>query len=154
MTVDSIVDGLSSYLQSNGNADYITLIEGIGIVGKIASIILGLLVTIILIGLPLVISIEVCYINFPIFRERFDDLYNRLNGKRQVVLGLVVRDAKKAVVESHTTQYGIQVNNIYLKMKCKAVFICIFLVALVLGPGQFLIGFAYNLVQGVVSAIF
>ena len=154
MTVSNIVDGMSGYLENSGTADYITLIEGLGITGYIAGLIVGVLVAFIVVGLPLVIAVEVMYINFPIFQSGYENLYGRLKGKKQEILGLMVRDAQYAVKESHTNQYGTSVNWIYLKLKCKSIFICVFLVAMVLGPGQFLIGFALKLVQGIITAIF
>lgn len=153
MTVQDVVEGLQGYLHNDGMADYISMMEGLGLVGQIASLIVGLLVTFIIVGLPVVIAVEVCYINFPVFQSGYDNLYNRLKGKASRVFGLVIRDARKAVEDSHTTEYGTSVNWIYLKIKIKAIFICVFIVAMVLGPGQFLIAQAWNLVRGIFSSM-
>lgn len=154
MTVDDIVNGMSSYLESDGKADYIGLIEGISLVQDIVSMILGLLVMIIAIGLPIIVAIEVCYINFPIIQEAYDKLYNRLEGKANKVFGLVIRDARISVERSHTTHMGENVNWIYLRIKCKQVFICVFIVAMILLPGQFLLQQAFILMKGVISWLF
>ena len=77
MSVQDIVDGISGYLPNDGMADYISMIEGLGIVGQIAALIVGLLVMVIIVGLPLVIAIEVCYINFPFIQSGCVGIYHR-----------------------------------------------------------------------------
>ncbi len=154
MTVDDIINGMQGYLSTDGEANYIALTEGTGIIGEIASAVIGVLIVIILLGLPLVIGIEVCYINFPIFQDYYERIYNRLRGKASSVFGLVVRDARMAVERSHTTENGQSANWIYLKIKCKSIFICFFIIAMVLGPGTFLIKQAFMLASGVLTALF
>lgn len=154
MTVGNIVDGMEQYLQSDGMADYISMIEGLGLVGEIAGLVIGLLVSIIMIGVPVVVAIEICYINFPLIQSGYNSLYSRLKGKPNQIFGLVIRDARRALEESKTTSYGTNVNWIYLKIKCKAIILCVFIVAMVLGPGQILLSFAYNLVKGFITWIF
>lgn len=154
MTVDDIVDGMSGYLQSDGKADYIGLIEGISLAQDVISMILGLLVMIIAIGLPFVVAVEVCYINFPLIQEQCDKLYDRLEGKANKIFGLVIRDARVSVERAHTTQMGENVNWIYLRLKCKQIFICVFILAMILMPGQFLLKQAFILMKGVVSWLF
>ena len=153
MSVQDIVDGISGYLPNDGMADYISMIEGLGIVGQIAALIVGLLVMVIIVGLPLVIAIEVCYINFPFIQSGCDGIYHRLRGKASRIFGLVIRDARKAVEISKTTEYGTSVNWIYLRIKIKSVFLAVFIVAMVLGPGQFLLAQAWKLVRGIHSVV-
>ena len=153
MTVGDIVNDISNYLSGDGMADYISMTEGLGIVGRIASLIVGLLVTVIIVGLPIVIAVEVVYINFPFVQKGYDELYNRLKGKANRIFGLMIRDAKKSLELSHTTNYGESVNLIYLKIKIKAIFICVFIVAMVLGPGQFILSQAFKLIQGIIEAL-
>ena len=83
MSVQDIVDGISGYLPNDGMADYISMIEGLGIVGQIAALIVGLLVMVIIVGLPLVIAVEVCYINFPFIQSGCDGIYHRLRFQKQ-----------------------------------------------------------------------
>lgn len=154
MTVDEIVDGLNGYLQNDGTADYVALIESLGLVGEIAGLVLGILVTVIMAGLPVVIAIEICYINFPVFQSGYNNLYHRLKGKASQIFGLTIRDACKSLELATTSEMGTSVNWIYFKMKCKSIFICVFLVAMVLGPGQFILAQAWNLVNGIVATIF
>ena len=151
MDVQSIIDGIGEYLPNDGMVDYISMIESLGLVGEIAAIIVGLLVSAIIVGLPLVIAIEVCYINFPMIQSGCESIHNRLRGKTNRIFGLVIRDARKAVELSHTEEYGTSVNWIYLKIKIKAVFMAVFIVAMVLGPGQFLIKQAWILAESILG---
>ena len=145
MASQDIAEGMKEYLYNDGMADYITMIEGLGLVGQIAGLIVGILVTLIIVGLPIVIAIELCYINFPTLQSGCNNLYERLKGKPNQILGLVLRDAMLAVKLSHTSEYGKSANGIYLRLKVKAIFISLFLVALTLGPGQVLIQQAWVL---------
>lgn len=151
MTVDDIKNGMSDYLLSEGKADYIGLIEGVGLVGDIASAIIGLLIAVIMILIPIIVAVEVCYINFPIFQDSYERIYNRLKGKAANMLGLVIRDARTAVEVSRTTEAGSSPNWVYLKIKCKSIFICFFIIAMVLGPGQFLLKQAYIFAQNIIK---
>lgn len=154
MNVDDIINDMSGYLENGGKADYIALIEGVHIVENIVSSIIGLFVAFIIIMLPVVIGVEVCYINFPIFQDAYDRIYNRLRGRPSQLFGLVIRDARSAVERSKTTEMGQSPNWIYLKIKCKAVFICFFIIAMVLGPGQFLIAQAFKLAGNIIGQLF
>ena len=155
MSVESIIEDMQGYLYNDGMADYIQLNEGLGIVGQIASMIVGVLVTLIIVGLPIVIAIEVLYINSPWVQSGYDRLADKYNkGKVGRVLGLTIRDAKRALEESHTEQYGTSANWIYLKIKCKSVFLAVFIVAMVLGPGQFIIKICWNFIRDLVSVAF
>ena len=154
MNVDDIANGIGGYLENSGSADYITLIEWVGIVQRVFGGIVGILVAFIMIMLPLVIGVEVCYINFPLFQDSYERLYNRLKGKQSRIFGLVIRDARMAVERSKTTEMGQSPNWIYLKIKCKAIFICFFIIFMVLGPGQFLIAQASILAGNILNQLF
>lgn len=144
---------MSKYLDTKGKADLISLTEGLNLVRNISGKIIDILVAIIIIGLPIVIAIEVCYINFPMFENSYDKMCNRLQGKAGRILGLMIRDAQKALKDSRTTEYGVGANTIYFKIKCKAIFICVFIIGLVLGAGPVLIRWGYVLVRNIVNVV-
>lgn len=154
MNVDDIINGMSGYLDNGGKADYIALIEGVNIVQQVVGAIIGLLVTFIFIMIPLVVGVEVCYINFPVFQDAYERIYSRLRGKPSQLFGLVIRDARSAVQQSRTTDVGQSPNWIYLKIKCKTIFICYFIIAMVLGPGQFLVAQAFKLAGNIIAQLF
>lgn len=153
MTAGEVVEGINGYLQSDGKADYITLIEGLGLIGDIASVLIGFIVVVIITGLPLIVAIETLYINIPIIQGKAKDIYEKLGGHKNKVVGLVLKDGVRAVELAHTSEYGSSANLIYLKLKTKAIFMYVFIVAMVLGPGQFLIMQAWKLVEGLVNSI-
>lgn len=150
MAVEDIIDGMSGYLTNGGMADSIAMIEGIKIVEQIASSIIGVLVVLVVTLLPIIVGIEVCYINFPVFQDSYNRIYNRLKGRAASVFGIVIRDARMAVEESKTNQIGRSANWIYLQIKCKSIFICFIIIFMVLGPGQFLVKQALTLANNII----
>lgn len=154
MGTDEIIAELESYLDNDGYADYITMIEGLGLVGGIAGIIVGLLVVLIIIAVPIVSAIELLYLNIPAIQDTFENISNKLTGKRQNLLGLVLRDARLAVKLSKTSEIGHSIGYIYLRLKLKTIILSVLIVAMVLGPGQFLLSLASDLVSDIVSTIF
>lgn len=153
MTQEQIVNDMKSYLHSDVGYDYIMLIEGLGVIGKITSNILGLFIVILTLGIPLIVAIEVMYINFPIMQLKINNFYNRLEGKANKALGVVLRDAMWAVELSKTEEYGKSANLIYLRLKCKVIFLSVFLIALTIGPGHVLIIHTYNIVSGIIDGL-
>lgn len=152
MSVDDIVNGIYGYLDTNGEANYIGMLEGLGIVGEIAGAIIHILVALIIIILPITVAIEVCYINFPAFQVKYEQLYNKLV-KGQNILGLTIRDARAAVELSATTEYEKSANWIYFKRKCKIIFLSVFVISLELGPGLYIIKILFSFVQRFIGVI-
>ena len=74
-----------------------------------------------------------------------------LEGKANQILGIVIRDALIAIERANTTEYGKNVNTIYLRIKCKQIFLAVFIVAMVLGPGPILIGYALTFVRSLID---
>ena len=139
MSVDELVKDIAGNMTNGSSADYIQLTEQLGIVGVIAEALLGLLVTIILIGIPLVVAVEVMYINFPVVQESFEKINIRTSGKINTALGLILRDARLAFKKANTVETGQSVNWIYFTIKVKAIFLAVLLAGLVLGAGPSLI---------------
>lgn len=152
MSVDEIVNDIQNGIVSTGGADYIQLIEQVGMIRTIAELILGLFVTIIIIGLPVIIALEICYINFPVMQSSFNNILNKTSGNINRALGLVLRDAKIALTRANTVETGRDVNYIYLLIKLKAILIAIFSVGLVIGVGpiivQLIIKIASSIIEG------
>ena len=153
MTVNHIAEGIAENIDSGTGIDYQLLINGMEFMSSLVDSFIRLLVGIIIVGLPLVIAIEVMYINFPIIQSKYDDLYHRLQGKSQKAFGLIIRDARKAVEDSHTIKYGASANRLYLSRKIPAIFICTFLVAMVLGPTEVIIKYAMGIINNMVDAL-
>ena len=146
MTVTDIKGGIEQFLQNDGLADLVLLHEGLGLIGKVASVILGIFVLVTVVGIPIIIAIELAYINFPILRLSTDKLYDRLKGRAGRIAGLMLRDAKQAVKESQTVHKDTSVNFLYLKIKIKAIMLCIILVAFSISGGATLIDYLISII--------
>ena len=151
MTVDDIIRGIEEGLQYDGGADYITMIESMGLLGTIFGILSGLMVSIIIVGMPVIIALEVMYLNLPMVQSKMDDLLIKTSGRTKDALEFTLKDAKKALIQANTVETGNSVNRIYLGIKIKAVFIAAFIIGLVLGVGPAVISFLWKLVLGVID---
>lgn len=152
MSVEEIVNGMTKYLDSDG-INHIMFIEGTNIITQILAFAINLFVGVIVIGLPIIVGIELCYINLPIIQCYYNNIYGRLEGKANQVLGLVIRDAMIAMEIANTTEIGKNINFIYLKVKSKQIFISVFIVAMILGPGPILIGYALKFVGNLIDVL-
>ena len=144
---------MTNYVQSDGGINHIALIEGTNIVIDIFVALLNIFCGVIMIGLPIVVAIEVCYINIPLFQNKCHNLYYRLEGKANQILELTIRDAMVAVERANTTEAGKNANLIYFQIKCKQIFLSVFIVAMVLGPGPILIGYAFTFAKNIVNVL-
>ncbi len=151
MRVDDIIKGITERIISDGSADYIQLNEQLNFVDTLARLILGLMVIIIVIGIPLVVVVELVYINFPVFRDTYKKVTLRTSGRLNSTLGLVVRDARLAVEKSTTTDIHTATNLIYLKIKSKSIIISMILVGVVLGSGPYVIRIIVNITGKIIE---
>lgn len=160
MGIDEITKELERRMSYNGDLDHITLIESSGIIGRIASIILGILSTIIVILVPIIIAMEVIYICFPAIRDKTNELITKLEtkGADKRLLGVAFRDAKHAVEEVYCRG---QLNGtagdmlwIYFRVKVKSIVFVFFLLSLVLQGGGYVVELVWNLVGNVIEQLF
>lgn len=151
MSVDEIVNGILENMPDDGHANYIQLKEQLDLVGTITSIILGLIVTIIVVGVPVVVALELCYINIPVFQEYTEKIIIKTTGKLNTAIGFVVRDAKLALQEANTIQTGKSANYIYLKIKVKSIFLATVFVAIALGAGPSIVHIVVNITQAILE---
>jgi len=152
MGVDKLVNEITSYMVSDGSVNYITLIEQVGIVDAITGTVLGLLVTLIVIFLPIVIVIEILYLNIPVIQESIEQKIFENGNKGNIILGLVLRDARLAVQKANTIETGKSVNLIYLQLKIKAILLAIILVGLVLGVGGTIVQVIVKIAKPIIDA--
>ena len=156
MSIEDIKDGLAERTESSGDIDYIQLIESTGIIGKIATLVFGFLATAIMIIVPLIVTIEIIYICFPIIREKIDDLIVKVENKgiANKVLGFTLRDAKRAVEEANTVMIGQKSALwIYLKLKCTSMTFLMFILALVIMGSSTIVNFVWKLFEGIFATI-
>lgn len=157
MGINDITNELQNRLSYDGDLDHITLIESSGIIGRVASVILGLLSLMIVILVPIVVAVEVVYICFPAIRDKTDELLLKLEtrGADKRILGMAFRDAKH-VVELVYCRGGTTGDMLweYLKIKVKSIVFVFFLISLVIQGGGYIVDLVWNLVGNVIEKIF
>lgn len=150
MSASEIIGGMSDLLVDDGGANYQMLITGSDMISSILSFIAGFIVTVILVGLPLIVAVEVVYINFSPFSESLRRLSEK-DKKLERIIGLCLRDAKTAIYRANTRQTGRSANAEYLAIKIKTVFIAFIIVGLTLGTANFVIAYLTKLIVRIIS---
>ena len=145
MTVDDIILSIEKGMQRDGGANFIQMLEGMGLIGQAFSILSGIMVALIIIVMPIVIAIEAMYLNLPFMQNKVDNLVLRTNGRLRDAMEITIKDAKKALVIANTQETGRSVNYEYLKIKIKAIFIAALIVGIVLGIAPALVAFLWKL---------
>lgn len=153
MSVDDIIMGIEKDLANDGNADYIMMIEGMGVLGVIFTTITSLLLTLIIIGIPIIVAVEIMYLNLPLVRDRYEDMLVNSGGRVNDVLSFTVKDAKKALVHANTMETGKSVNLQYLIIKSKSILIAALVISLILQARPTVIIYLWNLITGIIKNI-
>jgi len=131
------------------SVDYIGLTEGIMEITRYSEMILGFLVVLLFSLMTFVVSLELVYINLPIFRNKMDLVLSR---ERKVV-GLILHDAVIAVERANTVETGKSANKIYLSLKTKHIVIAVVILNIVLLGWGPIIGIVVKVAKGVIDAI-
>lgn len=154
MSVEDITNGISERLHADTGSDYIVIDSGAATIQRIGSIILGFLIMLTLILVPVIISLEVMYIVFPIIRSSVDVIGNKMKGKGHAkqVAGFLFRDAITAITITETTRPGDNPLWIYLKIKIKTAMFLAFVIAMILQGSGPLIRFAAKILKGFINA--
>ena len=138
MSVSDIVDGMTGMLIDDGGADYIHLHQGLKVTMELLQYLEGLIIVILLIGIPVVVALEVLFLNFPIFQSSVTKLTEK-DKRAQKIIGFCFRDAILAVTRANTAQTGKSANSEYLSIKIRTLFIAFFIIALAMGGINFII---------------
>lgn len=150
MTVDEVISGLEGGLGYDGGVNYITLLEVTEILFSIFSVIANIMVTIIIIGLPIIIALELMYLNLPFMQIKMDEVLISLSGLKKDAMTVTLKDAKRALVSANTLETGTSVNKVYLFIKIKAIFIATIVVGLQLFAGPIILNIVWNLVESII----
>lgn len=152
MSVDEIVGGITGEV-SGGGVDYLVLTEWVDTIRNIANFISGFIVYLIVIGVPLIVSIELLYINVPPLKSTIDNWLDKLEEKgiKYRASELILRDAILAVKRAATIDTGRSATAIYMQIKAKSIFLSAFIVALILGGGPYVIEIIIKIATGIIS---
>lgn len=157
MTSSDLVTDIQNNIESDGSVDYIQLYTGMDQITEITGTILGILSVIILILVPLVVVMELMYINIPTFQSLFDNGLKKLSikgyGKTQKALEFSFRDAKKAIQMANTVKTGRSVNFVYMCLKVKWLFVLMMALAMILEGGPVIVGLVFKLIKGIIDVM-
>lgn len=155
MTSSDLVTDIQNNIESDGSVDYIQLYTGMDQITEITGTILGILSVIVLILVPLVVVMELMYINIPTFQSLFDNGLKKLSikgyGKTQKALEFSFRDAKKAIQMANTVKTGRSVNFVYMCLKVKWLFVLMVALAMILEGGPVIVGLVFKIIKGIID---
>lgn len=155
-SVKDIKDGIDEAMGSGRGYDYIRMIQSVGDIRRVISFLYGFLVVLIEILVPLIVSIELIYICFPMIRTQMEKLAVKVEnlGFASKTIGFTLRDARTAVERSETVQTGKSPLTIYLKLKCTSLMMVMFIIAVVATGAEGFVGFVRSLIDKAISIIF
>jgi hypothetical protein len=146
--ISEVIDGIEGGIEDTGGADYITLHKGLSTVASIFSTVLGYLMVILAVGIAIIVALEVLYINVPPLNSSIERLTKKHKDLDRI-MGLCLRDARKAIYNAEALRTGRSVNVEYLLIKWKTVFIAYFIVGLVLNANS-IIAFFSNIINNII----
>ena len=117
---------------NDGSVSYTFLNPSISTLSSVTSAIMGIIITVLAVGIPIIVALEVLYINIPIFRSSLNKIGDKHN-MFEKSLGLVFRDARTAIERADTVHTGRSANSEYIRIKVWVIFIAFLLIGLSLG---------------------
>lgn len=155
-SVQGIKEGIGDAIESGGEYDYIQIIQSVSDIRRVIGFLYGFLIVVIMIVVPIIITLELMYICFPILRVQMENLAIKVEGSGFVgkAVGFSLRDARTAIQKSETNLVGKHPLTIYLKLKCTSMMMVMLVIAIVLTGADSFIGFVRSLVDNVISHIF
>ena len=105
--------------------------------------------------MPLIITLEVIYINFPVVRTEIIDkrIMVKGNGHVQKAMKITLHDAILSLKEANTSATGKSANLIYLRRKIKWIVIVSASLFIYLGGIDIIIGLVVNVFSGLIDVI-
>jgi len=157
MSVDEIVDGLDERTSAgtHDDIDWMSYKTYTDVISRITRTIMLLLIYLIVILVPLIISLEIIYICFPVIREKMDEFIIKVEGKgiAHKALGFSLKDAKKAVEVAATIKTGRSALYYYTVNKVKSIMFLAYILAWVLLGATDLIDMVVRLTSGLFEIV-
>lgn len=138
--------------ENSGDYDYISFYEGLLTISTITGKVLSILVTLISILVPLMIALEICYIEFPILREAINRVLTNSGGALHGAFQFTFRDAQEAVRRASINGAAKALGE-YFKIKVRSIYLVVFVIALTLSGNGFLLKFLVKLLAPLISSI-
>lgn len=153
MQVSDLVEELQRKASQGEGVNSLTMYTGITVITKISEFVIGLMSTILLIVIPLVVALELIYINMPVVRSVADKIMDRGTGHVQKAVKFSLRDAIKAVEMANTIETGKSANFIYLGLKMKWIYVVMFCVVMVIGGGTLIVKVLMSILSGLIDVV-
>ena len=145
-----IIEGIEQKISVPGGYDYIMMHEGLQIVDKVIGALMGILIVIAIAGIPIIVALEVMYINNPLLRNTADTITgSKKKGVR--IIALCLRDALRAIQLANTVETGKSVNAVYFGIKLKKIIIAYVIIGMALGPVNLLLAYIGKIVNSFLS---
>lgn len=151
MDVDTLVSEIERYNQTEKKVDTVMLQQSVENIINITNLVLGLMVGFLLVGIGVVISLEVAYLAFPVFKEFVDKTKVKFD-KHPKLTGFILRDADRAYKEHAESGGAKNAFGCYIKIKFKSLLIVGFLVVMLIAGGPFLSKLLGNMIAGLITA--
>ena len=151
MSVSEIYEGIKESIVDDGTGNFIELQVWMSEANTIVSIIVGTILAFTVFFSSFIIGLEILYINFPTLQSSMDIMAEH-NMQLEKILGLALRDARKALYKSNTLETGRSVNLEYFSIKWRVIFITFFLIGL-LAEYQLITNFILNIVYQILNSI-
>jgi len=153
MSTSDIVSELENKVASDGSVDYLTLNTGLELITDIGEFVLGLLCVIFLMVIPLVVMLELFYINIPILRTATEKFLVRGNGHVKKAIEFTLQDAKQAITEANTVKTGRSATWIYFGIKLKWILIVMIALGFTLSGVGTIVSSVMKLIKGIIDVL-
>jgi hypothetical protein len=153
MDSQGIREQLLEDLGSTSEIDYVQMYEWVGVITKLISIVSGIIVYLIIIGVPLIMSIELMYLCIPVMQVTVKEWRQKLGQRSQKAVELILRDAEIALQKANTIELGRSPILLYLLIKIKTIIISLLVVLLALQGSPVLIAWVAEVAGNVVTTI-
>lgn len=153
MSVQEVVNGINDQVVDDGGFNLILLYESMIHSDNIISTVIGVLIAITVIGMPIIIALEVLYINIPVFQSNICKIAEQ-NDAAKKISGFILRDAHIAIARADTLETGRSANQEYLLIKAKVVFIVFLIIGIAMGPFNAIAQFLADQIQHIITVLF
>lgn len=147
---EGLLEEIESRATSNGEVDYLMLTNILEVVQSFTSKFIGFMIVLVAVGLPIIIALEVIYINNSTLQDTEERIRDSKGGK---VLGVVLRDGIRAVKLANTVETGKAVGIVYLGIKIKKIVIVTIIEVILITGSDIIVSLVGKLLGGLFSVL-
>ncbi len=151
MNPTDVANGIREYTTAS-DIDIADMKEIQNIIYDVSGYILGLIVTVLCLGITVITALDICYITMPSFQEKVRN-HNWDSGSTGK-LRLVSNDARISVNKANTSSTGTSALKIYITSRIKTYMILAIVIYLSLGGIYGIIPLVVKIVRAIMSAFY